>query len=63
MGISKLTDKFHAGRGRALKELSRRSPKAEVWKIYCSCWFCHLIVITVVTMNESGVHHKYGNIQ
>ncbi|XP_078349767.1 uncharacterized protein LOC144634624 isoform X2 [Oculina patagonica] len=26
---SKLSDKYHAGRGRALKELSRRSPKAE----------------------------------
>ena len=34
MGNSKLTDKFHAGRGRALKELSRRSPKAEVCKIH-----------------------------
>lgn len=30
---SKLSDKYHAGRGRALKELSRRSPKAEVSKL------------------------------
>lgn len=29
MGNSKLTEKYQAGRGRALKEFSRRSPKAE----------------------------------
>jgi len=37
MGNSKLTEKYQAGRGRALKEFSRRSPKAEVFNINCSC--------------------------
>lgn len=57
MGILKLIDKFYVGRGRVLKELLRRFFKVEVWKIYCLCWFCYLIVIIMVIMNELGVYY------
>lgn len=54
MSNSKLSDKYHAGRGRALKELSRRSPKAEVCNLmHCSCW-SNVICYTNTMIESQG---------